>query len=62
MEMNEIKAMLADRNLKIVADAAGVPYHRLTAFMRGEVEEPSYTLIVGLIKYLESQPQFTKVA
>lgn len=61
MTIEQIKAALADRNLKIVAEAADVPYHRLTAFMRDEVEDPSYLMITNLIKYLESQ-QFVKAA
>jgi len=61
MELHQIKAALADRNLKIVAEAADVPYHRLTAFMRDEVEDPSWSMITNLIKYLEAQ-QFTKAA
>lgn len=55
MEVEQVRAALADRNLKIVADTSGVPYHRLTAFMRGEVEDPSYAMITSLIKYLESK-------
>jgi hypothetical protein len=57
MELNEIKALLADMNLKAVAEGAGVDYQKLLRFSRGDVAEPSYTLVKRVSDYLEARAQ-----
>jgi len=55
MELNEIRALLLDRNLKVVASGAGVDYQKLQRFSRGEVANPSWMLIRRLNDYFEQQ-------
>ena len=55
MELNEIRALLLDRNLKVVASGAGVDYQKLVRFSRGEVVNPSWMLIRRLNDYFEQQ-------
>ena len=59
VELDEIRELLKDRNISAVAEKAEVSYPMLQRFMRGEVDDPSYKMIIALIKYLESQ-QITK--
>lgn len=55
MELSEIKALLADRNLSAVAEQADVSYFALARWMRGDTDSPSYEMVAKVIKYLESQ-------
>jgi len=59
VELDEIRELLKDRNISAVAENAGVSYPMLQRFMRNEVDDPSYKMIIALIKYLENQ-QITK--
>lgn len=52
MELNEIKRLLNDRNLSVVAEQSGVSYHALSRWMRGETVSPAYEMIAKLIAYL----------
>lgn len=54
MELNEIKALLKDRNLYVVAREAGVSYSALTRWVRGETSSPSYELVTKVQHYLKA--------
>lgn len=62
MTPNEIKEMLADRNLKVVSERAGVSYSSLMRFMRGDVERVDYRLIESLKTYLRESAITASVA
>ena len=54
MKPEEIRARLADRNLKRVAIAAGIHPITLYRFMRKD-SRPLYATVEALEKYLESR-------
>jgi hypothetical protein len=51
MDMNEIKAALADRNLREVSRRSGVAYHTLWLMAR-EKHVPSYVTVKAISDYL----------
>ena len=54
MELIEIKELLKDRNLYVVAREAGVSYSALTRWVRGETSSPSYELVTKVQHYLKA--------
>ena len=52
MELNEIKNMLEDRNIRVVAKRTGVGYFALRRWLRGETLNPGYEMVRALEKYL----------
>jgi predicted transcriptional regulator len=52
--LEEIKTLLADRNLSEVSRRSGVPYAMLYKFATGRVE-PKYETIKVLAEYLQGQ-------
>ena len=54
LELDEIRRQLADMNLAKVAQAIGVPYGRIWRIMHA-TNEPSYSTVVALTKYLENR-------
>jgi chemotaxis receptor (MCP) glutamine deamidase CheD len=52
-DIEKIKEQLKDRNLKVVAEKAGVSYGQTVKFMDNTVKKPSYDFIEKLKAYLE---------
>jgi predicted transcriptional regulator len=52
-DIENIKEQLKDRNLKVVAEKAGVSYGQLVKLLDGTVKKPSYEVITKLKAYLE---------
>ena len=50
----EIKEMLKDRTLKVVARKSDVGYINLLRFVQGKTAQPSFYMIAKLSDYLES--------
>jgi hypothetical protein len=55
MEPNEIREMLQDRNLRIVAVRTGINYFSLARFVRGDVKRVTYEMCKTLSEYLSEQ-------
>lgn len=54
MKVNEIKYLLADRNLKTVSARAGVSYSTLRSILKGRITDPSFSTVERLKTYLHS--------
>jgi DNA-binding phage protein len=54
MTLEQLRARLADRNLRRVAEAAGVHPHTLYRFM-GEGNRPLYATVLALSEYFARQ-------
>jgi transcriptional regulator with XRE-family HTH domain len=50
----QIKKILQDRNLSIVADKSGINYRALYNFAKGKTAQPSFYMIAKLSDYLEA--------
>jgi hypothetical protein len=55
MEPNEIRELLKDRNLKVVAERTGINYFSLARFMRGDMRRVTYDMCKVLTEYLNAQ-------
>jgi len=55
MTLEQIKASLDDRNLKLVSERSGVPYQVLLRIKKGTTTNPAYNTIKALSEYLESK-------
>ena len=55
MEPNEIRELLKDRNLKIVAERTGINYFSLARFARGDMRRVTFTMCKTLTDYLNEQ-------
>jgi transcriptional regulator with XRE-family HTH domain len=51
----EIKELLKDRTLKVVANRTGVSYINLLRFLQGKTANPSFNMIAKLSDYLEEK-------
>jgi hypothetical protein len=52
LTVEEIRAALADRNLKKVSEGSGVHYHTVMAVANGTRLNPTYDTYVALANYL----------
>lgn len=57
MELEELRRLLADMNLKAVAEGADVPYQQLVRLSRGDNTDPRYSLVKKVSDYLEARAQ-----
>lgn len=55
MTLDQIKTMLADRNIRAVSKAAGVHPNAVYRFMNGTTN-PKYDTVQRLIAYLNGKP------
>lgn len=53
MSLNEIKHLLADRNLRAVSERSGLSYSTLRGIVKGRVD-PSFGTVEKLKDYLKS--------
>ena len=53
MELDEIRTLLDDMNLRAIAEATGVSYNKLTRLANGSAA-PRYDTVIRVIKYLET--------
>jgi DNA-binding phage protein len=54
IELDDLREKLKDRNLKMVAEGAGVHYNALYRLMN-ERARPSYETVKRLVQYLEAK-------
>ena len=55
MEPNEIRELLKDRNLKIVAERTGINYFNLARFVRGDMRRVTFEMCKTLTEYLNER-------
>jgi hypothetical protein len=52
MEPNEIRELLKDRNLRVVAERTGINYFSLARFARGDMRRVTFEMCKTLEAYL----------
>jgi len=55
LTIEEIRNMLLDRRLAMVADATGIHYATIQAIKSGRVTNPSYETVKALSEYFEEK-------
>lgn len=58
LTIEQVRRALGDRNLKQVAERAGLHYNTVRAIARGENENPSYETMRALARYIEDTSPF----
>ena len=58
MTLQEIRDRLKDRNLRAVAESAGVHYNTLCRLANGSTD-PSYSVVTKIIEYLKKNARGT---
>lgn len=61
IELNELRALLADMNLSRVSEACDLPYGRVYRLAHRPDQKPSYETVSRVTAYLESR-KLTKAA
>jgi len=54
LTLDEIRAMLLERKLKVIAERTGLAYDTVRRIAYGYAQEPSYSTIKTLSDYLEN--------
>lgn len=62
LNLENIRKLLEDRNLREVSRRTGVGYNNLYAIANGSRTNPSYLVLKSLSDYLESKVQESKEA
>ena len=62
LNLENIRKLLEDRNLREVSRRTGVGYNNLYAIANGSRTNPSYLVLKALSDYLESKAQESKEA
>jgi len=55
MTLEEVKEMLADRNMMAVSRKTGVHHETLRRIQNGTAKNPSFDVMVAIISYLEKK-------
>ena len=55
LDLDEIRAKLADRRLDVVADATGLHRNTLSSIRSGKIDNPSYAAVKKLSDYLTGE-------
>lgn len=50
--IEELRNLLADRNIKVVAENTGLHYNTVYNIATGKTKNPSYNIMITLMKYL----------